>query len=188
MVMAGTIHLGLKGSYNRSAYYDPTDSHWKNIRGYGGGVYAAYAFNDSVAIRSEWNYLPRGSHYTTSNFDIIVNAQYLEWTLLGSLVPSDNTSLRVLIGPGFEFFNGGDYQTSTNITGKTVTVSDQIDKSRVNSPDISFILGVEYSRHHLIFDLRYTWGFITVYKDNQLLENNADVRNRALEMGIGFEL
>ncbi|MBS1271804.1 MAG: hypothetical protein MAGBODY4_00936 [Candidatus Marinimicrobia bacterium] len=186
---ARELYFGIKGGLNRANVSDKNYDYWNAVSGFHGGGFVTWTFLDSVQIRTEFNFTTRGTQVSESSITGNVRADYFEIALLASLVPRDNSRLRVLIGPSFAQFLGGTYEFTTEFEG-FLSGSGALESDDLNPWDTGIVFGLDYIRSHVVFDLRYTWGLDNVMNQDKYPPEDTpfSLKHRILQFGVGVRI
>lgn len=183
-VYGGDItELGIKGGLSHSSFSDKDHTFWDSKNGPMAGAYLTYNFSDTFGVQLEGLYVMKGSKVNESGVNAKTELNYAEVNLLAVLQAPTYPHTKVLLGPGVGFYLTGEARYNMNDNRFPFSGTQVIETADVNSPEYSFIIGIEYSRSHIIIGARYAWGLNHVFAKNYW---DFNVKNTTLQVLAGI--
>jgi len=178
--------LGVKGGLTVSSWWGEDTAGEDMKAGFLGGAYFTYMFNDKFGIQPEFLYHRKGIKEEFLGVELTWNLDYIEIPILFKIViPTESA-----VTPGFIVGPALAFNVNSTVKGEYLGQSAEEDASDITSDmDLGFVLGLnvgfDIGSAEILFDLRYTLGFMTI--DD---EGDASVRNAAFSFmaGVAFPL
>lgn len=188
----GQVNFGIKAGMNLETQSE-LGQLWDNneIRaGFLVGGTVEYVFNDRLSVQTELNFLQKGEQHSTSKngtnsdiqeeFNYITVPLFIKASFSEELGLSANWNLYGYAGPYYSYLISADYKVKEN--GET-SVTDVTDDSVKDDLGIVLGGGLSYKLKNgnaIYTDLRYDMGLY------EISNVNSDLRNKAINLGIGY--
>jgi len=147
-----------------------------------GALIGAFPLNTYLTMHAEIGYTEKGAEFNSSLANAELETSYIETSvLLGYVVPSlSTTKYFAFLGPTLSLLVDN---SSTIGFLDSITTSN----SRIEDFDLGITLGIG-AKHPtlkgaLLFDLRYTQGFLSIIKNT-----DSEPKNRVISVNVGYLL
>lgn len=178
--------LGVKGGLTVSDLWGE-DSGGADMKvGFLGGASFTYMFSENMGIQPEFLFHRKGIKENFLGVEITWDLDYIEIPVLFKIViPTQGA-----VTPGFIFGPALAFNINSTLKGEYLGQTAEEDAGDITSDmDLGFVLGLnigfDAGAAEILFDLRYTLGFMTIDE-----EGEAAIRNSAVSFmaGVAFPL
>ena len=182
---AGTM-IGIKGGLTVSDLWGEDSGGGDMKVGFLGGASFTYMFNENVGIQPEFLFHRKGIKENFLGVEITWNLDYVEIPILFKLaIPTEGSiTPSFIVGPALAF------NINSTLKGEYLGQTAEEDASEITSDMdfgavLGFNVGFDAGSVTVIFDARYTLGFMSIDK-----EGDAEVRNSAFSFmaGVAFPI
>lgn len=193
---AQEARFGIKagGSLTNFGGKDAADG--KSKFGGHGGVFANFGINDMFSIQPEVLFSMKGAKsedkFTGGGSSVTINStqslSYIDVPVLVKASTGDNAGLFFEAGPQVGFLLSANSESKgTNLPAGAVLQSAGNNKSRFNSVDFGYAVGLGYQAEGgPLIGLRYNGGIVNILNNGSTVNQDKTIRNDAFQLYVGF--